>query len=102
MLSSVTFLIATATFVAFSWALKGHFASVTQALAAVRREHMPFYARKFRMMPICEPRAYFQLIKPLSLFYEDCRIALPGVMARNPFLRPVSGELGRLSKFISR
>ncbi|PCI05962.1 MAG: hypothetical protein COB78_05155 [Hyphomicrobiales bacterium] len=40
-------------------------------LAAVRREHVAFYRRVFHSIPLCEPRAYPSLKKPICLLKLD-------------------------------
>jgi len=54
-------------------------------LATVRQEHQAFYRRVFGHVPVCEPRAYPLLIKPLSLMMLDVNASRPIINARYPF-----------------
>lgn len=57
------------------------------ALAAVRPEHQAFYKRTFNYRPICGPRPYPPLIKPLTLMTADYREVSDYVYRRYPFYR---------------
>ena len=54
-------------------------------LAAVRPEHQAFYRRVFKHRPICGPRPYLPLIKPLTLMTTDYREITDYVYRRYPF-----------------
>ncbi|KAB2917516.1 MAG: hypothetical protein F9K29_09815 [Hyphomicrobiaceae bacterium] len=56
-------------------------------LATVRLEHQAFYRRLFGHRPICEPRHYPSLTKPISLMALDYPLARERVMQRSPFFR---------------
>jgi hypothetical protein len=55
-------------------------------LAAVRIEHQPFYRRLFGHRPICGPRSYPPLSKPLTLMTVDHRQAADRIYRRFPFV----------------
>ena len=54
-------------------------------LAAVRREHIPFYRREFLATQSTEPRPYPTLVKPLCLFEIDYKGHRDAIVARHPF-----------------
>jgi hypothetical protein len=54
------------------------------ATASVRREHQAFYKRVFLYAPVCEPRPYATLIKPLSLMTVVCREVRAKILHRYP------------------
>lgn len=54
------------------------------ALAAVRAEHMPFYARTLRYRQASAPRDYLMLNKPLGLMLADYRHERQMVLDRFP------------------
>ena len=56
-------------------------------LAAVRAEHQAFYKRVFGHRPVCAPRPYPNLEKPISLMALDPRAAREQVHRRYPFFR---------------
>jgi hypothetical protein len=56
-------------------------------LAAVRPEHQPFYRRLFSHRPICGPRDYPPLTKPLTLMTVDYRQVADRIYRRFPFVR---------------
>jgi len=56
-------------------------------LATVRREHQAFYRRIFGCVPVCEPRPYLQLVKPLSLMTCDFPARRDWVHRRYPVFR---------------
>jgi hypothetical protein len=56
-------------------------------LAAVRPEHQPFYRRLFNHRPICGPRSYPSLSKPITLMTVDYRQAADRIYRRFPFVR---------------
>lgn len=65
-------------------------------LAAVRREHIPFYRREFMARQLCEPRPYPTLVKPLALFCIDFRNDFDAIAARHPFYRSSASERATL------
>jgi hypothetical protein len=56
-------------------------------LATVRAEHQAFYKRVFGHKPICPPRPYPSLTKPISLMTLDYQNERERVMLRYPFFR---------------
>jgi len=54
------------------------------ATASVRREHQAFYRRVFLYAPVCEPRPYPTLVKPLSLMTVVCREVRSKILHRYP------------------
>lgn len=56
-------------------------------LATVRQEHQAFYRRVFGHRPICEPRLYPSLTKPISMMALDYRTGKERVLERHPFFR---------------
>jgi N-acyl-L-homoserine lactone synthetase len=54
-------------------------------LATVRQEHQAFYRRVFGHRPICEPRHYPSLTKPISLMALDYASTKDRVSRRHPF-----------------
>lgn len=67
--------------------LAGEYFQADLMLAAVRSEHQAFYKRVFGHRPVCEPREYPQLTKPISLMTLDYRAQKDRVHQRYPFLR---------------
>ncbi|HEY0441288.1 MAG TPA: hypothetical protein VGD36_14545 [Xanthobacteraceae bacterium] len=67
--------------------LAGEYFNADLMLAAVRSEHQAFYKRVFGHRPVCEPRVYPQLTKPISLMTLDYRAQKERVHQRYPFLR---------------
>jgi hypothetical protein len=68
-----------------------HFGADT-VMAAVRREHVPFYRREFLATKLCEPRPYPTLIKPLALFSIDFERDFSKIAARHPFYLSTEAE----------
>jgi hypothetical protein len=56
-------------------------------LATVRAEHQAFYKRVFGHRPICPPRPYLTLTKPLSLMMLNYPPARDQIVMRYPFFR---------------
>ena len=56
-------------------------------LAAVRPEHQAFYRRLFSHRPICGPRCYPSLSKPITLMTVDYRQVADRIYRRFPFVR---------------
>jgi hypothetical protein len=56
-------------------------------LATVRAEHQAFYKRVFGHQPMCPPREYPSLQKPISLMTLDYRNMKERVHQRYPFMR---------------
>jgi len=55
--------------------------------ATARREHQAFYRRVFGLKPVCEPRPYPTVTKPLSLMMVDCRSVRQKILIRYPYFR---------------
>ena len=60
--------------------------------ATVRAEHRAFYRRLFLQKPLCEPRPYPTLTKPLCLMAADYRAVRDAVFARFPLMRSTARE----------
>jgi hypothetical protein len=56
-------------------------------LATVRAEHQAFYRKVFLHQPVCAPRTYPGLTKPIALMAVDFQEQRDRVFARYPFLR---------------
>lgn len=56
-------------------------------LATVRGEHQAFYRRVFGHRPICEPRHYPSLTKPICMMALDYALGKNRVQQRYPFFR---------------
>jgi hypothetical protein len=63
-----------------------------EMLAAVRAEHQAFYKRLWGSKPVCEPRPYPNLQKPISLMTLDYAEARERVHRRYPFFRSTAFE----------
>jgi len=63
-----------------------------EMLAAVRAEHQAFYKRLWGSKPVCEPRPYPNLQKPISLMTLDYAEARDRVHRRYPFFRSTGFE----------
>lgn len=61
-------------------------------LATVRAEHRAFYRRVFLQQPMCEPRLFPGLLKPVGLMAADYREIRERVYARFPFMRSSAFE----------
>ncbi len=61
-------------------------------LATVRAEHQAFYKRIFGQRPVCEPRSYPGLTKPISLMSLDYAAGKANVERRYPFFRSTHFE----------
>ena len=61
-------------------------------LAIVRPEHQAFYHRVFLMEPLCEPRLYPGLVKPVGLMAGHLPTVRERVLVRFPFLRSSAFE----------
>jgi len=68
------------------WMAAEHFGA-EYFLAAVRPEHQAFYRRIFTHRPICGPRHYPMLSKPITLMTVDYKVAAERVHRRYPFFR---------------
>lgn len=64
--------------------------------ATVRREHQAFYRRVFLHQPLCEPRPYPTLTKPLSLMSVHYPSMRGRVFARYPMFRSTQIERTQL------
>lgn len=61
-------------------------------LATVRSEHQAFYRRTFGHQPICPPRHYPSLTKPISLMALDYAASRAAVPQRYPFFHSTHRE----------
>lgn len=61
-------------------------------LATVRAEHQAFYRRVFLQKPMCEPRTFPGLLKPVGLMAADYLTIRDRVFARFPFMRSTPVE----------
>lgn len=61
-------------------------------LATVRQEHQAFYRRVFGHRPICAPRHYPSLTKPISMMGLDYASGKDRVLQRHPFFRSTHFE----------
>lgn len=66
------------------------------ALATVRAEHQAFYKRTFRFQPMCPPRDYPSLKKPISLMSIHFPTFRNTVLANYPFLQSTASERAAL------
>lgn len=66
------------------WMATVHF-KAEDTLSAVRPEHQAFYRRTFNQRPICGPRSYPLLNKPISLMTANYREVSDYVYRRYPF-----------------
>ena len=64
--------------------------------ATVRKEHQAFYRRVFLHQPLCLPRPYPTLTKPLCLMAVDYRKLREKVFQRYPLFRSTEAERQRL------
>ncbi|MGO4712414.1 hypothetical protein AB4Z37_07105 [Bradyrhizobium sp. 2TAF24] len=55
--------------------------------ATVRKEHQAFYRRVFLQNPLCEPRPYPTLTKPLSLMAAEYAVVRDKIFERYPYFR---------------
>lgn len=62
------------------------------ATAPVRPEHQAFYRRVLQYRPVCAPRTFPPLTKPLGLMMADFRAEKAGVLARYPFFASEAGR----------
>jgi N-acyl-L-homoserine lactone synthetase len=68
-------------------ALATEYFAADYVLATVRAEHQAFYRRVFGCKPVCPPRPYPGLIKPISLMLVDHRQERETIARRYPFFR---------------
>jgi N-acyl amino acid synthase FeeM len=73
------------------WMASVHF-KANDTLSAVRPEHQAFYRRTFNQHPICGPRPYPLLNKPISLMTADYREVSDYVYRRYPFFQSTQFE----------
>jgi N-acyl-L-homoserine lactone synthetase len=66
------------------------------ALATVRAEHQAFYRRILNFKPMCPPRPYPSLSKPISLMSVHFPTCRSGVVQRHPFLQSTAVERAML------
>jgi len=69
-----------------AWLACEHF-NANLLLATVRHEHQAFYRRVFGHRPICEPRHYPSLTKPICMMALDYPLGKTSVLQRHPFFR---------------
>ncbi len=62
--------------------------------ATVRAEHRAFYRKVFLQTPMCEPRPYPTLTKPLCLMAADYAAVRERIFMRYPISAPVSSSSG--------
>lgn len=67
--------------------LAGEYFKASGILATVRAEHQAFYKRIFGHRPVCPPRPYPSLEKPISLMMLDYPTMVEQVHRRYPFFR---------------
>jgi len=67
--------------------LAGEYFKASGILATVRAEHQAFYKRIFGHRPVCPPRPYPSLEKPISLMMLDYPAMVEQVHRRYPFFR---------------
>lgn len=67
------------------------YAGAQMVTATVRQEHQAFYRRVLNCTPVCPPRPYPGLLKPLGLMTVDYGEQAPRVLARYPFFAPRPG-----------
>jgi hypothetical protein len=72
--------------VRLAWLAAGHF-NADHFLVPVRSEHQAFYRRTFNHTPLCEPRPYPLLAKPISLMTVQYSRVADQVHQRYPFFR---------------
>jgi N-acyl-L-homoserine lactone synthetase len=65
-------------------------------LATVRAEHRAFYRRVFLQEPLCEPRMFPGLLKPVGLMAADYPAIRERVFRRFPFMRSSTFERRKL------
>ena len=64
--------------------------------ATVRAEHQAFYRRVLRCKPLCPPRPYPMLTKPISLMAVSFADESGNVLRRYPFFESTPAERGHL------
>jgi len=64
--------------------------------ATARREHQAFYRRVFLQQPLCEPRPYPTLTKPLCLMAADYPAVRERIFQRYPYFRSTLFERRKL------
>lgn len=69
----------------------GHFGADI-GTATVRAEHRAFYRKVFLQQPLCEPRPYPTLTKPLCLMAADYPTVREAIYKRYPFFRASEDE----------
>lgn len=65
-------------------------------LATVRAEHQAFYKRVFGQRPVCPPRPYPTLTKPISLMMVEYRLVRDNIARRYPFFQSTPEERAAL------
>jgi hypothetical protein len=65
-------------------------------VATARKEHQAFYRRVLRLSPVCEPRPYPTLIKPLGLMTTHYPSVKDSILQSYPFFRSTFFERRKL------
>lgn len=72
------------------------FFDADDVLATVRAEHQAFYRRVFGHRPVCPPRPYPSLSKPITLMSLDFQALRATILRRYPFFGSSSAERGAI------
>lgn len=73
----------------------GHF-NADIGVATARKEHQAFYRRVLRLTPVCEPRPYPTLVKPLALLTTHYPTVKDPILQNYPFFRSTFFERRKL------
>jgi N-acyl-L-homoserine lactone synthetase len=68
------------------------FYNADMTTATVRAEHQAFYSRILHYSPLCEPRTYPKLTKPIGLMGADFKKERAAVLRRYPFFASTIAE----------
>ena len=66
------------------------------AVEDARKEHQAFYRRVLRLSPVCEPRPYPTLVKPLGLMTTHYPSVRDAILQSYPFFRSTFFERRKL------
>jgi hypothetical protein len=72
------------------------FFDADDVLATVRAEHQAFYRRVFGHQPVCPPRPYPSLMKPITLMSLDFQAKRETILRRYPFFGSSAAERHRI------
>lgn len=72
--------------------MAGEFFKADYVLATVRSEHQAFYKRVFGHRPVCPPRPYPTLTKPIALMMVDAHTEREHILRRYPIFRSTQFE----------